>query len=1126
VQISTINYRKIVIFSLILVLFWIPISNTQIKAESNSSGDLPSPPQNLLATPGDGYITLTWDPPLNEENSNIIKYYIYRETGLDKLTPGSTKIKIAEATTTNYTDKEVTNCREYYYQVSGVNSLGEGEKSNEASATPFQKYPTKIPWVWITSKDGQIFLSWEKPCDYCGPPIIKYNIYRATTSDSTKTIIGETTSTSFVDTNVTNGEKYYYQISAVNQFGEGEKSDEVTHLAGPAPGEIDDLIAVPKNNEIFLSWSPPEDNGFPITKYYIYRETLLEKLTPCTTKVKIAEATTTSYTDTQLKNGEIYFYQVTAVNPFGEGEKSNEVSATPGILLQKEWIFQKHFQYNLDNNYETIEGTGFLKGKIILSGGNLSAEGEIILNGPLPVNIPEVYLITTNGPNKELTKQLIEIRNFHYSQQNSSTFSFSGQIINVVQPINNGHFEISAQVNYDAIKYEFFLNTNSQINNHYLPLTENQPPIPIISFHPKNPVKGTKVKFDGAKSFDFDGEIVSFEWQIASFTFYGTTTEFTFDENGEYQIILTVTDENGATSSTSTIIKVEPFSFVLITDLHIGWGIPDYNGEGYNDQEEGQDYYMTERLKMVVDWINGNYERQNIKFVVVDGDISDTAEYSEFLKAREILNQLKIPYIPLIGNHDIWPNTQKLTTDPDGLGGRWNTIKEKRKEGEPLGDEYFEKIFWQDNATNTSRIKALFDNFERQEEIPQYQGPPYFQNYSFNFGGTTFIALDFNAREVDELLKTGKTTTRVHAETLNWLEEKLKENQGKKVVIFVHQPFIMPPSPISLYGRKLKDIKGLMRKYCREEEVQCKIYSFAGHTHRNHVSKLEIPADDVIETEALLQSPPIVSSGNFLRIVQITGNSSTEIEYNTFISNFPKAINPFITTNKEEIVVDKKVKFFVHTKNLSPEDVFSYILNFDENYQIECNREKQKCETNDSSSQSIKEAKCKIQEILCGQGVCFPIDIHPQCEVKYSAAGDYKISLKIVPKENKEYSEEISWYFRVKEKTKPFWKILFSSPNIVPLLNGEENIDLTQEENSQNTTEWVFLTKFSSPGTPIGTFQVHFDEATGDINLLSLLADIDVKSGKSILYMREWPKEIERSKILFIPKNEYSDTSH
>jgi 3',5'-cyclic AMP phosphodiesterase CpdA len=1124
VQISTINYRKIVIFSLILVLFWIPISNTQIKAESNSSGDLPSPPQNLLATPSDGYITLTWDPPLNEENSNIIKYYIYRETGLDKLTPGSTKIKIAEATTTNYTDKEVTNCREYYYQVSGVNSLGEGEKSNEASATPFQKYPTKIPWVWITSKDGQIFLSWEKPCDYCGPPIIKYNIYRATTSDSTKTIIGETTSTSFVDTNVTNGEKYYYQISAVNQFGEGEKSDEVTHLAGPAPGEIDDLIAVPKNNEIFLSWSPPEDNGFPITKYYIYRETLLEKLTPCTTKVKIAEATTTSYTDTQLKNGEIYFYQVTAINPFGEGEKSNEVSATPGILLQKEWIFQKHFQYNLDNNYETIEGTGFLKGKIILSGGNLSAEGEIILNGPLPVNIPEVYLITTNGPNKELTKQLIEIRNFHYSQQNSSTFSFSGQIINVVQPINNGHFEISAQVNYDAIKYEFFLNTNSQINNHYLPLTENQPPIPIISFHPKNPVKGTKVKFDGAKSFDFDGEIVSFEWQIASSTFYGTTTEFTFDENGEYQIILTVTDENGTTSSTSTIIKVEPFSFVLITDLHIGWGIPDYNGEGYNDQEEGQDYYMTERLKMVVDWINGNYERENIKFVVVDGDISDTAEYSEFLKAREILNQLKIPYIPLIGNHDIWPNTQKLTTDPDGLGGRWNTIKEKRKEGEPLGDEYFEKIFWQDNATNTSRIKALFDNFERQEEIPQYQGPPYFQNYSFNFGGTTFIALDFNDRNYEGLIPMGCSTVRIWDETLSWLEKILKEKEGEKTVIFVHQPFGI------LYGKNFAEIVKIINKYCNSEELGCKIYNFAGHTHRKSIFRLsylpspfKVPADEVIETEALLQSPSsfgpfTISSGNFLRIVQITGNNSTEIEYNIFASGFPKPINPFITTNKENPAVDESITFTAHTKNLDPKDISEYIWKFDENYSISCKRGENECRVNITGPHNIKKAECRMTKWVCTYGGCFPFDVENECKVVYNAMGIYKISLKVISKDNPNYSEEISWNLKIGER-KPRWKIILPISNLFPLLNGQGNIVLTEEENAQNTEEFVLLKKeLASPSVPIGGFNVHFEKAIKDIDLSGLVADIDSQKGKSILYMENWPKEVERSKILLISK--------
>jgi parallel beta-helix repeat protein len=174
-------------------------------------------------------------------------------------------------------------------------------------------------------------------------------------------------------------------------------------------------------------------------------------------------------------------------------------------------------------------------------------------------------------------------------------------------------------------------------------LQKNKPPIPVINFFPKNPVKGVKVKFDASSSTDPDGEIKEFFWEIKReeeilATSTVTTTNFAFSENGDYRITLIATDNDGATSSTSTTIKVEPFSFAIITDLHIGRGYPDYDGEGFDDGYNGEEYYLTQRLRNVVNWINAHKENYSFKFVAVLGDIADTAEKSEFCKAKEILD--------------------------------------------------------------------------------------------------------------------------------------------------------------------------------------------------------------------------------------------------------------------------------------------------------------------------------------------------------------------------------------------------------------------------------------------------------------------------------------------------------
>ncbi len=92
-----------------------------------------------------------------------------------------------------------------------------------------------------------------------------------------------------------------------------------------APSVPLNLTAGPGNGQVNLSWNPPlDDGGLSIRKYRIYRgntsggETLLTEIGDVNT-----------YTDTDLTNGQTYFYQVSAVNAAGEGPLSNEVNATP-----------------------------------------------------------------------------------------------------------------------------------------------------------------------------------------------------------------------------------------------------------------------------------------------------------------------------------------------------------------------------------------------------------------------------------------------------------------------------------------------------------------------------------------------------------------------------------------------------------------------------------------------------------------------------------------------------------------------------------------------------------------------------------------------------------------------------
>jgi PKD repeat protein len=104
-----------------------------------------------------------------------------------------------------------------------------------------------------------------------------------------------------------------------------------TPIAGTPPGPPTGLTATPGNGQVALSWTPPANNGgVAISGYKVYRGTTSGGETPVTTGgCSAVGGTTTSCTDTGLTNGQQYFYEVSAVNAIGEGNKSSEASATP-----------------------------------------------------------------------------------------------------------------------------------------------------------------------------------------------------------------------------------------------------------------------------------------------------------------------------------------------------------------------------------------------------------------------------------------------------------------------------------------------------------------------------------------------------------------------------------------------------------------------------------------------------------------------------------------------------------------------------------------------------------------------------------------------------------------------------
>jgi cellulose 1,4-beta-cellobiosidase len=169
-----------------------------------------------------------------------------------------------------------------------------------------------------TAGNAKVTLSWS-----AASGATSYKIFRSTSSGTETLLVPGITSSSYVDTSVTNGTTYYYQVSAVNGVGESARSGEVSaRPVVPPPAAPTNVTAISGQARATLSWSPVAG----ATSYNIYRSTSSGK------EVLVYSGVSgTSYVDRGLKNGTTYYYTITAVGPGGESVWSSEVSVTPKV---------------------------------------------------------------------------------------------------------------------------------------------------------------------------------------------------------------------------------------------------------------------------------------------------------------------------------------------------------------------------------------------------------------------------------------------------------------------------------------------------------------------------------------------------------------------------------------------------------------------------------------------------------------------------------------------------------------------------------------------------------------------------------------------------------------------------
>ena len=259
-------------------------------------GMAPAAPVGFAATPGDRQVTLSWTA---SGESDRKEYRLSRD--------GEPLVTL---TGTFYVDPGLTNGVTYGYSLVAVDTSDNDSATATLSATPRDAVSPEEP-AGLTAVPGDrlVTLSWTASGDS------DLDHYRLERDGVVLTTLTETT---YEDSGLTNGELYEYELVAVDDSG--NVSTVATASAVPrdtvAPAEPTSFAAAGDDGVVRLTWDAAGESD--LRHYELSRD-----------GVVIATLTDTSYDDSGLTNGDLYEYELVAVDTSGNSSSPAQASATP-----------------------------------------------------------------------------------------------------------------------------------------------------------------------------------------------------------------------------------------------------------------------------------------------------------------------------------------------------------------------------------------------------------------------------------------------------------------------------------------------------------------------------------------------------------------------------------------------------------------------------------------------------------------------------------------------------------------------------------------------------------------------------------------------------------------------------
>lgn len=306
----------------------IDCTSGQVTVNTLQTDDFTGPElvSSLNLTAGVGFIDLSWVAP---RDSDFSKVRVMRGTSDFPATPKDKSAKLVyEGNATSYKDSGLVSGTKYYYSVFSFDDKG-NSSSSASTASETVLSPSNVTNLVIIPKNTQVNLSWTNPTDVWFSKVkVVRNTKRQPVNVQDGTEIYEGKNSSFIDTALTNGNRYYYGVYAldsVSNVSTGVFDSVKPNTTLTAPAEISSFNYERLTDKVVLKWTNPTDTDF--------KEIIIVK-NDVRTPISITDGTRIydgapikQYSDIrQTDVSSLYYYKIFTVDE--EGNISNGIVCT------------------------------------------------------------------------------------------------------------------------------------------------------------------------------------------------------------------------------------------------------------------------------------------------------------------------------------------------------------------------------------------------------------------------------------------------------------------------------------------------------------------------------------------------------------------------------------------------------------------------------------------------------------------------------------------------------------------------------------------------------------------------------------------------------------------------------